>query len=222
MTVAERNTFAAFAHALRRESHVLVGRPDLMLQQLSNRLQWAAAPVLEALAPGLEERTKKGSALWLRMRTPLRESGALRLTLSGHTAVVVACAISPDSAFVVTASADTTCKIWNAATGELRTTLAGHTDGVTSCAVSPDSDFVVTTSGNRDRTCKIMGRRDRRVADDPRRSRLRRQRLRNKSRLGARSRLGGAMATRATTRVGSPVRAPVGGTARKPSETRIG
>jgi hypothetical protein len=63
------------------------------------------------------------------------------------------CAISPDSAFVVTASDDNTGTIWDAATGEERVTLAGHSDSVEACAISPDSAFVVTASW--DHTCKI-------------------------------------------------------------------
>ena len=37
------------------------------------------------------------------------------------------CAVSPDGTWIVSASADHTLKIWDAATGAERATLSGHT-----------------------------------------------------------------------------------------------
>jgi len=144
---------AEFGRALSREAHVLAERPESLWQQLHNRLQWEEDPVPWLIEPQMYRRSAPGATPWLRTKTPLRESQALRLTLAGHTGWVEACAISPDSDFVVTASADGTCKIWDRTTGEERTTLTGHIDWVTARAISPDSDFVVTVSQNK--TCKI-------------------------------------------------------------------
>jgi WD40 repeat protein len=127
---ARRTTLATFARAQRRETHVLQNRPDLLWQQLYNLLQWEEDPVPRLLEPQLHWRSARGAAPWLRTRTRPRESEALRLTLAGHTGEVNACAISPDCSFVVTASWDDTCKIWDAATGKERATLAGHTSTV--------------------------------------------------------------------------------------------
>jgi WD40 repeat protein len=44
-------------------------------------------------------------------------AGEERATLTGHTGWVLACAISPNSHFIVTPSRDRTCRIWDAATG---------------------------------------------------------------------------------------------------------
>ena len=143
----------AFDRALGRESHNLMGRPDLLWQQLYNRLQWGEDPVPGLLEPQLRRRSVHGATPWLRAKTHLRESEALRLTLAGHTLGVTACAISPDTRFIVTASVDGTGKIWDAATGQERATLTGHTDKVVACAISPDSGFVVSAS--EDKTCKI-------------------------------------------------------------------
>ena len=115
---------AAFARALRRETHVLQDRPDLLWQQLYNRLQWERDPVRGVLEPLLERRSARGAAPWLRTRTPLRESEALRLTLAGHTGPANACAISPDGSFVVTASRDRICKSWDTATGKERASFS--------------------------------------------------------------------------------------------------
>ena len=40
------------------------------------------------------------------------------------------CAVSPDGAWIVSASDDSTLRIWDAATGTERATLTGHTDTV--------------------------------------------------------------------------------------------
>jgi len=73
----------AFARALRREEHELEKRPDLLWQQLFNRLQWEEEPVPGLLELQLRRRSAPGATPWLRTRTRLRESEALRLTLAG-------------------------------------------------------------------------------------------------------------------------------------------
>ena len=96
-----RATLEAFARALRRETHVLSARHDLLWQQLYNRLQWEDDPVPAILAPELPRRISPGAAPWIRTRSPLRESKALIRTFTGHTSGVHACAVSHDGAFVV-------------------------------------------------------------------------------------------------------------------------
>ncbi|KAJ1463088.1 WD40-repeat-containing domain protein, partial [Pelagophyceae sp. CCMP2097] len=68
------------------------------------------------------------------------ETGALLLTLEGHTRPVFSCAISPDGKRIriVTVSNDKTVRLWDVETGALLTKLEGHTELVTSCAFSPD------------------------------------------------------------------------------------
>jgi hypothetical protein len=153
-TAGRREILEAYDRSLGQETHNLARRPELTWQQLYNRLQWEEDPVPGLLEPERQRRSAPGAAPWLRTKTRLRESEALRFTLAGHTVPVDACAISPDCSFVVTAGlSDKTCKIWDAATGRERASLVGHTDGVNACAISPDSDFIVTAS--EDKTCKI-------------------------------------------------------------------
>jgi len=71
---------------------------------------------------------------------------ALIRTLHGHTNRVSGCAVSPDGAFIVSASEDRTLKVWDARTGQARLTLHGHTNRVRGCAVSPDGAFIVSAS----------------------------------------------------------------------------
>jgi WD40 repeat protein len=142
-----------FATALRREAHLLSARPDLLWQQLHNRLQWEDEPVATVLAPERERRGRLGSAPWLRLKTPLRESESLLRTLRGHTDAVNACAISPDGSFAVSASADRTLKVWLVEAAVERATLAGHTGSVLACAISPDCSFIVSAS--EDHTLRV-------------------------------------------------------------------
>ncbi len=78
---------------------------------------------------------------------------ALIRTLSGHSAEVLGCAISPNGQFIVSASADRTLKVWEVATGQELRTLSGHSDKVLGCAISPNGQFIVSASA--DRTLKV-------------------------------------------------------------------
>jgi WD40 repeat protein len=75
------------------------------------------------------------------------ETGALLLTLEGHTSVIRCCAFSPDGERIVTAS-DNTARLWDAETGAPLLTLEGHTRCVLSCAFSPNGERVATASND--------------------------------------------------------------------------
>ena len=92
----------------------------------------------------LAERLSPSVGLWHAL--PDLPHPALIRTLQGHTAGVTGCAVSPDGAFIVSASGDNTLKVWDARSGEARLTLQGHTAGVTGCAVSPDGALIVSAS----------------------------------------------------------------------------
>jgi len=80
-------------------------------------------------------------------------SEGLVRTLTGHAGSVVACAISPDTRFIVSGSADFTARIWEVESGNEVATLAGHGGTVSKCSFSRDGSFLVTASA--DRTLKI-------------------------------------------------------------------
>ena len=62
-------------------------------------------------------------------------------------------AFSPDGSRIVTASADKTARIWDAATAKEIAVLRGHDDAVNSAAFSPDGSRIVTASD--DKTARI-------------------------------------------------------------------
>jgi WD40 repeat protein/tRNA A-37 threonylcarbamoyl transferase component Bud32 len=68
------------------------------------------------------------------------------LALRGHTAAVNTARFSPDGQQIVTASDDSTVRVWDAATGQRLLTLLGHTNKVASAAFSPDGRRIVTAS----------------------------------------------------------------------------
>jgi len=70
----------------------------------------------------------------------------LLVRLEGHRGAVLDAALSPDGHRAVTASGDTTARVWNMDTGEALFTLWGHKKAVVSAAFSPDGKRVVTAS----------------------------------------------------------------------------
>jgi hypothetical protein len=74
-------------------------------------------------------------------------------TLVGHTREVEACAITPDGRRIVSASWDTTLKIWDLDSGRLERSLEGHSNSVVACAIPPDGRRIVSASF--DHTLKV-------------------------------------------------------------------
>jgi WD40 repeat protein len=70
------------------------------------------------------------------------------ITLNGHTADVNSVVFSPDGRLVVTASADGTARVWDAALGSSRGELRGHSGSVNSASFSPDGKFIVTAGSD--------------------------------------------------------------------------
>jgi WD40 repeat protein len=66
--------------------------------------------------------------------------------LEGHTGDINSVAFSPNGNLVVTASADGTARVWEAATGKPVAELLGHSKSVNSASFSPDGKFIVTAS----------------------------------------------------------------------------
>jgi len=66
---------------------------------------------------------------------------------------VQGCAVTPDSSIVVTASFDSTLKLWCIDSRKCIATLRGHNDDVNDCAVGPDGSFLISASD--DKTVKI-------------------------------------------------------------------
>jgi hypothetical protein len=79
----------------------------------------------------------------------LTPPGAERLSLIGHQHAVRSASFSPDGAHIVTASWDSTARIWDATTGQEIIALRGHKGPVSSASFSPDGARIVTASADR-------------------------------------------------------------------------
>ena len=66
---------------------------------------------------------------------------------------VLAVAVTPHNARIVTGSRDHTARIWDAGTGAELMVLKGHGDSVSSVAVTPDGSRIVT--GSVDNTARV-------------------------------------------------------------------
>ena len=95
-----------------------------------------------------------GVAAWTGLVGP-PAAAAEPIVLRGHAADVFMALFTPDGGRVVTASADETARLWDAATGaELRRFVA-HTGAVSCLAVSGDGRTLVT--GGQDNTVRVWG-----------------------------------------------------------------
>jgi WD40 repeat protein len=90
-------------------------------------------PFVDGIAPVLYEALNR-----------LREE----TVLAGHASTVASAAFSPDGKRVVTASEDSTARLWAADTGQEIAVLKGHSNAVLSAAFSPDGKRVVTASND--------------------------------------------------------------------------
>ena len=64
---SQRTTLAAFAKTLQLESHVLKNRPDLLWQQMYNRLQWDEESLQSKLETEKRRRIENQAPAWMRV-----------------------------------------------------------------------------------------------------------------------------------------------------------
>jgi WD40 repeat protein len=75
-------------------------------------------------------------------------------TLTGHPGAVYTVAWSPDGTRLVSGGADSTARVWDAATGKVLLTLPGHANTVKAVAWSPDGRRIAT-GGENDPTARV-------------------------------------------------------------------
>jgi WD40 repeat protein len=153
-SVDGRGMVEAFERAIAREAHNLARRPDLLQQQLENRLQWEhdeLRSILGARRPTQSARRRVA----IRVKTQFRESRALIRTLKGHVGPVRDCAVAPDGGYIVSAGEDGVARTWDLGKGELIRSVqvasprgfgSGPSElegGAHCCAVSVDGSFAV-------------------------------------------------------------------------------
>jgi len=128
-------------------------------QRKSERSRESTGEFAAATVPEIEQfltQAKNYEAKpWFRPLNPsfTPAGGMLLLTLTGHNLWVEAVAITPDGKQAVSASQDTTLKLWDLATGSELATLTGHSWSINAVAITPDGKQAISASG--DTTLKL-------------------------------------------------------------------
>lgn len=141
-------TLTAFSQAMLREAHVLTQRPELLWQQLYNRLQWEGDRVQQILEPEFKARRGPHPAPWLKQKIHPSESGALVRTLESPVGAVMGCALSPDGHWLVSIHHKShihrkNIVIWDVAAGVIKATLTDPSGGDELCRISPDGSWLL-------------------------------------------------------------------------------
>ena len=125
--------------ALRLSAHVLDQDKTQLVEQLWGRLMCFKSSDIQEL---LDQARQRKDTPWLRQLTPsfTPPGGRLLRTFSGHTSMVNAVVVTPDSKRVISGSGDTTLKIWDLETKEELFTLKAYTESITAAAVTADGN----------------------------------------------------------------------------------
>ena len=90
----QNKVLQALARTFTRENHVLTRHPDLLWQQVYNRLQWEPKEVFSIAEHQILTGKDSDRNIWFKIKTPYRQSEALGRTLQGHTDHVQSCCYS--------------------------------------------------------------------------------------------------------------------------------
>ncbi|GAA1384407.1 hypothetical protein GCM10009613_15260 [Pseudonocardia kongjuensis] len=142
----DRAVCSALQRALALEADLLTVQPELLWQQLANRMRWESSPAVAALLDREEaRRAAEGGPAWLRLRRPVgRTPGLVHILRERGRAHC--CAVSPDGAVLISGG-DEDGTLWDAGTGSWLANLPGHSGPVHACAAARDALYTADEAG---------------------------------------------------------------------------
>jgi WD40 repeat protein len=142
---SDRESLPLIHGAIRMAAHVIEKDPSQFAGQLAGRL-----PHGTRLANQLSSTnaTIRAPGSWLRPLQPSLDApgGALIRTISSHSDKVTCVSLSPDGERLISASCDTTIKVWDLNSCRLLSVLQGHRLGVFGALVTPDAQRLLSLS----------------------------------------------------------------------------
>jgi WD40 repeat protein len=135
--------------ASQERSAALGARARALTQTAAARLRDSDVPGAMAILVALRPPQASDHALDAEVLSAFQEARAADnqlLALTGHGASVQMGSYAPDGRRIVTASLDSTARVWDAGTGKQLLVLAGHRDAVWSAVFSADGRRIVTAS----------------------------------------------------------------------------
>ncbi|MGR7026206.1 AAA family ATPase [Geodermatophilus sp. URMC 62] len=136
-------TVRALWSALRTEAHHLSRRPELLRQQLVNRLQVSAPHLADEFVGAPPPATPT----WLRRLSAPGTSAALTRTLGGHDRLG-GCALSDDGRVLVGGGRDRHLTVWDRPSGIVLAELVGHDTAVLTFVLTPDGNRVISAGAD--------------------------------------------------------------------------
>jgi WD40 repeat protein len=144
------------------DQHVWTGSEDGTVRQW-NLATMRVDRVIPASTQGITRLVLAGGGEMLITASRSGEGAIWRLAepaepahrLVGHAGEILDVCLSPDEAWIVTASADNTARIWDARTGGEVLSLAGHASEVTAVAILADGPRLRVLTGSSDQTAKL-------------------------------------------------------------------
>ncbi|MFO7548564.1 MAG: hypothetical protein R6X29_06810, partial [Acidimicrobiia bacterium] len=141
----DRTWLTSLGDCLEREAHVLEERPDLLWQQVANRLAWEPSRWPALVAEEARKRRARGS-LWFSLLAPPVGSTRLARSFELHHAPVSACAIDAAARTVVSGDTSGAVRIRDLGRAGATSSPTGHQGMVVDCWIDPTGRLAVTAS----------------------------------------------------------------------------